>query len=925
MYFYLIKFSRFFICFTLNLKLNNIQKFAFFSFDIPVPILMVSHVEENTNPTIGEADADQTNEYNNSLIFGNDSSNILETQNVGKIIDPSRILPDIMDDKENMIQDTQVDVSDNGVRTRGNLAGHLEEQGDEKHVQLEDYVDDTQVILHLERVLGDTGFTGPTNDTQVVKYLDGDTQVVSGDTQAVATDTQVVGTDTQVIVADDTQILDRQTNETQINDNPHKPTTVEEDVTNADITREDITREDITREDIAREDIAREDIARDHIPADMKDNEVQHHNFINDTQKVEPKDNSSEKEFLTFSQTDTSKSGFHSSDKSNQHPSTSPSAYMTKSMLQIPGTVEKRGPETQVIQSQETPKQDSIDANVDRMELIDTDDEDMGGVVYDDSILAHKMKFQHMHLSDDSSPSKVPQVIRSPPPSIFKSHKFEDGEDEEEISAPTHKRQKVNVVESQSQSQSQFSQVVSEQQSQPGKPASLEPLRISQPISQSSNHILRHETTHALTSNDIVSKRSVWAIHKFKLYPGLVLSVGAESLEVLFEEGSFSIVNKDLFPMDIRIGDTIRLKGTSMAYEITGLHQDNLMSQDNICCIRGYNQVSIKRKVKTKKASRTVNEKCENVSKIFMEMEDWYEHQQLFTILTDTNLLSEDGLTSMINENMKTPTRNRHTQDIKPDLRSSPRALSRVKGMGAEGVLADGLFCMTSVNDNDKTKLTKIIYSNGGSIVDDGFIQLFDYCNENKLSLKIKDDETSTYKFVALIANGVARSSKYLQAVALGWPILSENFIFDVCNGLVDFDSWPAYLLGAGHSNIIGGIKSLNIFRYQQKYYEGCTIDKQIDLNSNILEGIVIMGLESLVNQKEIITLEFIFHAFGAKDFVMKPSTAELMKYIKNNKLRSEQVVIYNNTKSLKGLEKYKTINWEWMVQCCISNHAWDL
>lgn len=599
----------------------------------------------------------------------------------------------------------------------------------------------------------------------------------------------------------------------------------------------------------------------------------------------------------------------------------------TKSTVQIPGTVEKeRMPKTQVFNTQEELIDTTfqVDSNkavvssspqkvIEAEESIETDDEkdtqpethsstavpSVPGP-YEDSIVTHRLRngdlndqngdlqYQNGDLQyqngDLNTQNNLP---RTPSPSPSYDHL------EDDISIVPQKRRRSNkyaVIESQSQSQ------------------------LEGDFSQSTGEIVREETDTVLTDSCVVSRRSVWANFKFKMYPGIVKTVSKDTLEIMFEEGIYDIKNTDLYPLDIRIGDVIRQKGSNVPYSITGLC--NQKHNDGIVCIRGYSSIYLKRKrAQTRANGKADNEVVVNLSQLFMEINDWTDHQQKYAL----NLSSShsDSLTSIVNGNLRTPTRNRTTQDV---------AVSPVKRKKSD-ILAGTIFSITAVKEEERVKTETIITENGGEILEEGFMELFTYDDTGNCHLIDKGNNLSQFKFAALISTSHLRSSKYLQALSLGWPILSSTFIYDIEKETVSLNYWPVYLLPAGHSSKIKGIKSLDIFRFLTNYNQKLCLGDQINLHGDLLSDYTIIALNNDHNSKELHVCEFIFYAFGVKKFLIFNSTTEVLKYVKHN--HNQKLMIYDNSNTIKRRKPQtnlpmKLITWEWVVQCCISSHIWE-
>ena len=84
-------------------------------------------------------------------------------------------------------------------------------------------------------------------------------------------------------------------------------------------------------------------------------------------------------------------------------------------------------------------------------------------------------------------------------------------------------------------------------------------------------NILRQEKSNTLTEDDIINHDSVWAIYNLKCIQGKSFAKYIEDLNIEFYEGTYNIKNVDLNVLDIRIGDTVNIKGNRHKYIVTGL------------------------------------------------------------------------------------------------------------------------------------------------------------------------------------------------------------------------------------------------------------------------------------------------------------------------------------------------------------------
>ncbi|KAI0123458.1 hypothetical protein BJ170DRAFT_641893 [Xylariales sp. AK1849] len=129
----------------------------------------------------------------------------------------------------------------------------------------------------------------------------------------------------------------------------------------------------------------------------------------------------------------------------------------------------------------------------------------------------------------------------------------------------------------------------------------------------------------------------------------------------------------------------------------------------------------------------------------------------------------------------------------------------------------DGMSFATSFQSpTEKISTEKVITRGGGTIISEGFNELFDVGSlDSDNALQLKAGRTST-GFTALITDIHSRKPKYMQALALGLPCLSSKWIAacDSRNALVD---WSTYMLCAGESKILGAPCSRWLERYDAR------------------------------------------------------------------------------------------------------------
>lgn len=491
-------------------------------------------------------------------------------------------------------------------------------------------------------------------------------------------------------------------------------------------------------------------------------------------------------------------------------------------------------------------------------------------------------------------------------------------------------------------------------------PSSNDPSHLTQD-NKSPMDILRKETLNSISESLIKHISSTFAMYKFKIYPGIITdSVDPNFLTVAFNEGEFDIKNTDLFLLDIRVGDKVELRGKKVKYIVTGLGFND--KADDIKCMRGFNLVYLIKFSKSK--LKTNPEVSIPLSEIIMEFSDFIRHQQFNQVIIDgkdrlkdnylilSNILGKlqtihdgpDMLPIQVNGKSDDITRKLTKSPIKLSRSTSYRASPRKKNTIIDKVsnLFSGcLFLLTSVEEEEKDEIQSLITKHDGVIVEESLNEILQYFKTNSGSVVIRLDFLKKFKFGAIIASNHCRSAKYLQGLAIGWPILSRLFIYDCVKDHLKFSHWPIYLLPAGQSTYLNSIKSLDVykFRYNYEVKKNFLID-QLQNNVHLLQGYSIIILKQSTNSATLEMCEFIFYCFGVgnltwynnyeamkKNFAKDSNYDNVLAYI-NDDFEGETEGNEENEVNFKlnnpDMMRIGIIDWEWVVQCVISQYIWE-
>ncbi|KAA8573483.1 hypothetical protein EYC84_005068 [Monilinia fructicola] len=175
---------------------------------------------------------------------------------------------------------------------------------------------------------------------------------------------------------------------------------------------------------------------------------------------------------------------------------------------------------------------------------------------------------------------------------------------------------------------------------------------------------------------------------------------------------------------------------------------------------------------------------------------------------------------------------------------SSPRPKAALHSRkSSDKLFSDMAFAVSYVGaEKDKDHAARLIKQHGGRILEDGFESLFTISSSKSRTEEREVGETdleiassaANVGFVALIADEHSRKTKYMQALALGFPCISGRWISD-CVKRGTITDWLPYLLCAGHSTFLGGaMKS----RYLRPYpATDATLNNTFAERSKLLRG----------------------------------------------------------------------------------------
>ncbi|KAG7660876.1 RAD9 [[Candida] subhashii] len=609
---------------------------------------------------------------------------------------------------------------------------------------------------------------------------------------------------------------------------------------------------------------------------------------------------------------------------------------------------------------------------------------------YVDRMLNNSSIYNDEILEDEDEEQPTP----SPPPKNepvtiqddinYDNDDDDDDEDSIVLTKPTPLRKK-HVIDSQSTTNTTTTTITT----QPDPTQSIHPTP-PQPITA--------EEGTSIDQSQIMNPQSVWVVENLKLHPGHLVDPLPQQqggqVRVEFGEGVYVCPVVDLEVLDIRIGDIVGRRHYGGMYIVVGLscsggngNGDEGARGRRIRCVRGFDTVHIVKKNKKKKNTRKGKGKKKvdedvvvevnggeeeeirvGLSDIYMELSDWIMHQSRFQLMINgQNIFLEKRGISSINTILsfvsqpppqpvqqismilpstpiKYPSTNVLTFESK-SLRRSPIRITPTEpittttstAVDPTGLPFTGrIFVITSIDGPRKDSIKQKIESHGGTLLDCELTDLFTTTTTLGSPTLVAKIPLNNICFFGMLSNSHCRSAKYLQSLALGWPILCDKYIDDVTSQKVGVEEWTTYLLPAGFSKRLDTVRSHDVYKFRKNYEMGVMMDGQLGLNCGLLAGVDVVVLKGRMNLVLEESCRFILGVFGVKSIRWFESAEGLIKAVEGDALVYDEsgMVGKSLAKKKKGRNKkqngsgegvvLKLIDWEWVVQCVISGKIWE-
>ncbi|GMM37054.1 chromatin-binding protein [Saccharomycopsis crataegensis] len=415
---------------------------------------------------------------------------------------------------------------------------------------------------------------------------------------------------------------------------------------------------------------------------------------------------------------------------------------------------------------------------------------------------------------------------------------------------------------------------------------------------------------------------SVWATYDFHYYPAKVIRNNNYKCEVQFYDDDIIIKKEDICsPLDIKIGDTVKIHAGNDTHIVTGLGQTSEV-EATLSCVRGFNCVYLRKLVRNLPSDKHP-EICVDLWEIYMTDENWLtrldspiaKNYLVKPLKSGTVIRPSVEPSDLSRSKVKTFKSQRVDHNISKSEQFysyvSSAETSPVKTVIKSRIFENTAFCLTGDLEADRVRLTQLIMENGGVVLKDGFSAMLSVnrdVNGNIEKIEVVN-QYKNIKFAAVIARSYSRSVKYLQILALGWPALSKHFIFQCVEKSRWLDDWYGYQLIAGESKYLDTQQSLRTQMFEQNYLDPDIngIQHQLDNKRNILRDYTVL----MVSIKPSVC-ELFFFLLGAEVITSVGYNEALLKMVRKLKKkkaqRSHKFLFYDYITVSKMEEKLQSL-----------------
>lgn len=413
----------------------------------------------------------------------------------------------------------------------------------------------------------------------------------------------------------------------------------------------------------------------------------------------------------------------------------------------------------------------------------------------------------------------------------------------------------------------------------------------------------QHQTT---SEANITKSNRVFALFKggnTAYYPATcVSSSGTTKCRIRFDDGTVDVLNRrDVRRLELKPGDVVKVDLESMRKKnyivvalkdkpgsSSGEEEKALSAQPCLTDIYGHSTAVLR--PKSRDSLRT---------ELPMDEEVVEQHLKDLYIVKSGWTQFSDRLHSHVTEPAEDESKSGLANEV-PSIPGTPasrarRSIVATPAYGALGVtsikITSGLFknmvfaVSYDSSNEERNRVLKLIESKGGTLLQDGFHQLFNldegltrrqqppfYPPEDYPKPFALKQTAVSWGFACLIADQHTRRVKYLQALALGLPCLAGRWIDD-CVAQNQILPWAPYLLPAGVSNFLRGAIHSRILEYYPA--EGAQFTNQLQASPNLFKNksvLYITGKGKPTESRQNIL--FLLYALGASRIITVVSVA---------------------------------------------------
>ncbi|KAJ4293340.1 radiation sensitive protein rad9 [Kalmusia sp. IMI 367209] len=424
-----------------------------------------------------------------------------------------------------------------------------------------------------------------------------------------------------------------------------------------------------------------------------------------------------------------------------------------------------------------------------------------------------------------------------------------------------------------------------------------------------------------LPSGDLLVPNRVFAFWPGNgYYPATCIGrIDSHRLRVCYDDGTINTLESvQVRALDLRPGDQVKIEVTGMkkhAYVVVGFKNKITAAEGTteypLTNRHGYATIILQEKQRESMAAKAPLEEKEHiavpVSSIYLTAQLWARLKdrqfQYKPTAGDSGSASRAGTPRLVDTAVPNSTSLRRSTAgpslLRDSIARAPSVASSTRSGG--NVFLNMAFAITTITPKgdalDRDGISRLITSNGGLIVDEGFHELFETDlydapmssagsaktapEVDSLQLKQKHQDL---RFVALIAQSHSRKPKYIQALSLNVPCLHLRWIHDSLSAGRPLP-FAKYLLPAGTSTFLdpeGVVRSRDITTYDPDSEEGNfaqVVKERTLLFRN--QAVLIVTEEDMEGQEPYM---FLTHAMGAAEVGQCTDLDEAKDLVKDGK-----------------------------------------